>query len=367
MDIPPARAAIKDLSGSMQYTSFLGEPVVGAYVNMLEYDWILVGELDVREALAHVRSIYERTALILILSLLALLVITLVLARSWAQPIVRLTKASEEVAAGNYEAFVTPPRQLDELHLLTISFNRMTRALQTGREMLAHAQRKLIQQEKMAAIGGLVTSIVHEMRNPLSSIKMNLRLLQRNLTADGTATEHLSLASQEAGRLEAMLKELLDYGKPVEPTIVPIALNEFVLAVCTDLADIVQQGNHDLMIVNVEPSPVVLADHELLRRTLENLIRNAIDATDPGGKITLTTFSETKSCVGFVLNDSGHGIKESALERIFDPFFTTHDGGTGLGMSNVKKFVEVMNGDIEIDSTEGEGTEVTVTLMGEID
>lgn len=367
MDIPPAQAAFQTYSGSMQYTSFLGEPVVGAYVNMLDYEWILVGELDVREALNHVRSIYERTAFVLVISLLALLGVTLVLARSWARPIVRLTGASREVAEGNYEVFVTPPRQKDELHSLTISFNRMTGALQTGRKMLAHAQRSLVQQETMAAIGGLVTSIVHEMRNPLSSIKMNLRLLERYSASDDPSAEHISLASQEAGRLEGMLGELLDYGKPVDLKIEPVSLNEFVQSVGVDLNDLVKEQKLEFTIVTVNPPPVALVDRELLRRTIENLLRNACEATDQGGTINLSILEESTGKVGFVLTDSGHGMKESVIKRVFNPFFTTRDEGTGLGMSNVKKFVDVMKGDLHIESLENVGTKVTVILPGDTD
>jgi signal transduction histidine kinase len=365
MDIPPARAAIAENRGSMQYTSFLGDPVVGGYVYMPRQRWILVGELDVREALTPVRGIYERTAIILGFALLLLLAVTLILARNLAQPIVKLTRASELVAAGKYDVHVSPPPQRNELYRLTESFNRMTGALHAGREELAIAQQRLVQQETIAAIGRLVASIVHEMRNPLSSIKMNLRLLERQVGSDDMMTEHLGLAQGEATRLETMLQELLDYGKPVEPRLEQLALNEIARAAKTELQNLADETGVEIHLRESPQNPVALGDRELLRRILENLLRNATEACSTGDVVQLSV--ETTADSGTVVlsvRDTGHGMTESVRDRVFDPFFTTRNDGTGLGMANVKKFVELMVGELKLESVEGEGTTVTVELPG---
>lgn len=364
MDIPPAQSALTAAKGTMIYTSFLGEPVVGGYVYMPEYDWILVGELDLNEALAPVTRIYERSAIILGLSLVALLIVTLVLARSWARPIVRLTDASEQLSAGDYDVQVQVPRKKDELHRLTNSFNRLADTLRTGREELAHAQRRLVKQETMAAIGGLVSSVVHEIRNPLSSIKMNLRLIERQCGKHEAATEHFSLARQEAFRLETMLGELLDYGKPIEPALAPSNINEVV-------RNTVEHWMNDSHTEAVEfqlnlnaPDPIAAIDSELLRRTLDNLIQNAVESMPEGGLIRLTTRIESTGKAAIAIQDTGKGMSEPIVDRVFDPFFTTRDKGTGLGMANVKRFVELNEGSIHIQSFEDEGTTVTVLLPG---
>ncbi|MCB2212297.1 HAMP domain-containing protein [bacterium] len=365
MDIPPARAALDSSSGSMEYTSYLGDPVVGGYVYMPRQRWILVGELDVREALAPVKRIYVQTAIILGLSLLVFVVITLFLARTWARPIVRLTRASEQVASGNYDVTVAPPRQQDELHQLTDSFNRMTEALLAGRKELAVAQRRLVQQSTMAAIGQLASSIVHEMRNPLSSIKMNLRLLERQAGSDPQIREHFDLANQEAGRLETMLGELLDYSKPVQPDLQPVNVNEVLQAVAGDLASRLETASIDMQLDLADPPPVAHTDHELLRRSIENLLRNALESLRDSGTIRLVSRADDSGTVQLTVQDNGVGMSERVQERLFDPFFTTRDDGTGLGMANVKRFIDLLDGRIQIDSVEGEGTTVTLTLPGE--
>lgn len=361
MVIPPATAALETPRGSMEYTSFLGQPVVGGYIYMPHQRWILVGEMSVEGALKPIERIYARATAVMIVVLLILLVLTRNLARSWSRPIERLTHASEQVAAGDYSIEVPGTRSSDEIGRLTQSFNRMVKALHDGEEDLESAQREIVKQEKIAEIGKLVTSIVHEMRNPLSSVKMNLRLLERSKCDDPVEQEHLDLASGDVRRLEAMLQELLVYGKPIETNIVAINPVPILRAAVEDKLPYASEQGVRLEVLSREVDETVQADPELLRRSLDNLIGNAIEACEEGDHVEVSLDIEKRDALIQVV-DSGKGMNEIVRQKLFDPFFTTREHGTGLGMSNVRKFVEAMNGSIYVTSNEGRGTTITIRV-----
>jgi signal transduction histidine kinase len=362
MMIPPASAALEQPKGSMEYTSFLGDPVVGGYVTLPRQRWILVGEMSVQGALEPINGIYIRASAVIAAVLLVLLVLTRYLARSWSRPVEGLTRASEKVAAGDYSISLPESSSVDEVGRLTHSFNRMVCALQVGREELETAQREIVKQEKMAEVGKLVTSVVHEMRNPLSSIKMNLRLLERVKCDDPVEKEHLELATGDVQRLEAMLQELLVYGKPIKTDVWSLNPIPILRTAVEEQSPYAMERSVSLdMTAPRDDHPTVFADVELLRRSLDNLIRNAIEACEEGDGIKVS-FELMDDEALILVVDNGGGMKENVLQKLFDPFFTTREDGTGLGMSNVRKFVEAMDGSIEVNSEEGLGTTVTIRL-----
>lgn len=363
MPIPPARAALERGRGTMSYESFLGEEVVGAYDYLPRQRWVLVGEMNVAEALQPLRELTLRTVAIAAAAIILLLLLTFRFARSWTRPIVRITRASEQVAGGSYEVRVPERRGGGEVAALGRSFNRMVAALERGRSEIAAAQRRAVQAETMAAIGRLVASIVHEMRNPLSSIKMNLRLLERRCEQGSSEAEHVGLAAGEVARLEAMLDELLAYGKPPEVTTMPVDM----VKVARDSIDAVRDAAEDRRItveLTGNDALEAVSDGELVRRALVNLLQNAIDACAEGDSIRVE-LARAGDRIALAVRDTGRGMPESVRMRLFDPFFTTRDDGVGLGMSNVKKFVEALGGTVEVASREGEGSAVTIELPGE--
>ncbi len=215
--------------------------------------------------------------------------------------------------------------------------------------------------EELALIGQLVAGIVHEMRNPLSALKMNLRILERKVFLDALTTEHMNIAKDQVDRLEKMLRELLEYAKPVHPVYRTVNLKELLRTIRGDLQEIISEKR--LLIETDFPSGSVeiVSDDDLLRRILENLITNAAQASPPGGTILLRLGDEPDS-VRIEVIDRGKGMSPNVRSRLFEPFFTTRGDGTGLGMSNVKRFTEALHADLEVHSVEGKGTEVTVIL-----
>jgi signal transduction histidine kinase len=215
--------------------------------------------------------------------------------------------------------------------------------------------------EELAVIGRLVAGIVHEMRNPLSALKMNLRILEKKVFLDALTTEHMNIAKEQVERLEKMLRELLEYSKPVRPVYRKINLKELLRSIIGDLKEILKEKK---LIVETDISDSIVnvtSDEDLLRRIIENLITNAAEASPPGETILLCVGEESGS-IRIEVIDHGKGMSEKVKSRLFEPFFTTRGEGTGLGMSNVKRFVEALNAAIEVNTAEGKGTKVTIIL-----
>ncbi len=362
MPIPPVKAALEKNTGSMVYEGFLGDEVVGAYATMPNYGWIIVTEMSTAEALAGLRMIVTNTIGAAIVALIIMLTVALLLARNWTRPIAVVAHTSQQVAAGDYHVRIPEQKRRDEIGTLVRMFNRMVAGLDKQRGELESSHEKLLQSEKLAAIGRLAASIVHEMRSPLSSIKMNLQLLTRDTVQGSNKAKHLELAGREVKRMETMLSELLDYSKPPSLTLVE-AMPETLMERAIELI----KQDADKLGISVsyrmkEKIPTLIIDEELFLRAIDNLLINALHASKKGATIELILGIPDKNTVGIEIRDTGEGMNQRVLERIFDPFFTTRDDGVGLGMCNVKKIVEAHHGKIEITSEVGAGTIVTVTI-----
>nr|MBC8478421.1 HAMP domain-containing protein [bacterium] len=267
-----------------------------------------------------------------------------------------LAPASNQVGRGDLTVRVAEESRGDEIGSLLVNFNLMVKGLEDSR-------RQLVQAEKMAAIGQLVAGIVHEMRNPLSSIKMNVRLLQRRLQEMSTVRESLEIASGEVERLERMLAELLDYSKPptFKPeTFAPGILLERVRRAVTEPA---AANEIELTCTSAPEIATLYGDLELMERAVVNLLLNAIQACDKKGRVELR-IEEAAGGTLLQVSDRGRGMNTHVLERLFDPFFTTRPDGIGLGMASVRKIVETHDGQLQVESLVDQGTTVRIILPG---
>jgi signal transduction histidine kinase len=200
------------------------------------------------------------------------------------------------------------------------------------------------------------------MRSPLSSIKMNTRLLRRETEEESVEAKHLELAEREIERMENMFIELLDYGKPVTLAKTKIEVENFAKSALDTVKGYAEQKGVTLKL-DIGGTPVsIVADREQLLRALVNLLNNGIEACGDDGTVVLKVRSAEKDRIQFTVQDNGKGMSERVLSRIFDPFFTTRDEGVGLGMNNVKKIVEAHHGSVVLESEEGKGSTISMVL-----
>ncbi|MDA3972289.1 MAG: ATP-binding protein [Desulfobulbaceae bacterium] len=211
--------------------------------------------------------------------------------------------------------------------------------------------RALAQTASLARIGELTSSIAHEMRNPLSSIKMNIQTIEHELgDVNPVFHELATIAKDQSLRLEVMLNDLLSYGKPLTPQVVRTTFNTLLDETLIAVAQDKKEKGVILEIVDKLQDIPLEIDKELMIRALSNLLLNAIQWSPTRGKIfissRLTSRLASHDQAVIEVRDSGPGLDPDKKHRLFQPFMTTRQGGTGLGLANVRKIVEYHGGSV---------------------
>jgi len=280
-----------------------------------------------------------------------------------------LEKRWEEIRRGIYKPFEIEVAEKDGTKrslLLTARPIRGTdRLLVLQRDIteFKELESRFYESQKLAAVGQLSAGIAHEVRNPLSSIKMSLQILEKRMNPEGNDLKRFQIARQEVAHLEKLVSDILVFAKPTEPETHLADLNVFVEYSLAMAEREVEEKKIRVQMHFDDRIPPVPFDSSMLQQAFLNLYLNAIDAMAEGGTLTIRTkFEAGQNRAVVEIADSGGGIGEEALPHIFNPFFTTKKYGTGLGLSQVKKIIDQHRGSIEILSRKGEGTRVIVTL-----
>jgi len=226
--------------------------------------------------------------------------------------------------------------------------------------------KKMVRSNRLAAVGTMVSGLVHEIRNPMVAIQTFLQLLPRKIDDKSFIERYVQIAQDEADRIEKILESLLSFARPIQPVLRPCDLNEIVERVLQLL--FLQARRRDIRVeFNKQvPLPKVQGDPNQIVQVIQNLGMNAIQAMDRGGQLTFRTYTIDRvdggSFVGLEVADTGKGIPKEDLEKIFDPFFTTKEGGTGLGLSICYQIVNEHKGMLEAKSEPGKGTNFFLSL-----
>lgn len=225
-------------------------------------------------------------------------------------------------------------------------------------------EKKFYESQKLAAIGQLSAGIAHEVRNPLSSIKMSLQILEKRMNPEGNDLKRFRIAQREVEHLENLVNDVLIYAKPMAPKKEMADLQRILersLSLCEQYINEKQiqvKTNYDTEF------PLLAIDAAMVEQALINLYRNAIDAMEVGGTLSISArlLSREHREALIEIRDNGSGIAEEDMIHLFNPFFTKKQYGTGLGLTQVKKIIELHEGTIDVVSEKGKGTEVRITL-----
>jgi two-component system, sporulation sensor kinase B len=215
--------------------------------------------------------------------------------------------------------------------------------------------------EKLNTLGELAASIAHEVRNPLTVVKGFLQLMQQE--EKGKKYEYLSLVLSELGRAESIISDYLNFAKPKFEKIEEFPLNEVLNEVVMLLDPLASKQGVQIESKLYAAGFTIVTDRNQLKQALVNLIKNAIEATPDGGKVTIHNNSDHKQASISII-DTGKGMSPEQLSRIGTLFYTTKDKGTGLGTSVSLRIIETMNGKVSYKSEPGVGTLVKVILPG---
>jgi signal transduction histidine kinase len=278
------------------------------------------------------------------------------------------------MVTGKLIAFINlgPKQNLDafsaeDLDLLDTLAAEAAIALENARlyEELKKSQDIIRRADRLSALGTLAAGIAHEVRNPLVSIQTFFQLAPQRLHDEEFFTTFLGMTANEVKRISDLITELLSFARSSTPSLGAVNLNELVDRVATLLEP--EARKHKLTLTRaLSPNvPFINADGDQIKQVLINLVLNAIQATAPGGTISVTTRSvdHRKGAFGQLeIHDTGVGIPQDQLEHIFDPFFTTKAKGTGLGLAIAHQLITEHGGSIMVDSREGRGTSFFVNL-----
>ncbi len=287
-----------------------------------------------------------------------------------SRPVHRLIEASAQVSKGNMSPEIGPLSK-SEIGVLQKTFTEMLDSLKQRDELQrAESEAKLLQFSKQAGIGKLAGGVAHEINNPLTGIFTFTHMLLRNKKLPDDVRADLETIAQECERIRKIVKGLLDFSRQTELDREPTDVNRLVRFTISLVENQALIKNVGLNFDKGEGLPMVTLDRNQMQSVLLNLIINALDATDSGGRIHVSTgigVSATKPGqrgIEIVCSDTGCGIAPENLDKIFDPFFTTKEvgQGTGLGLSVSYGIVERHGGSIRVQSKTGRGSTFTVWL-----
>ncbi len=279
-------------------------------------------------------------------------------ARRVLRPLGAVTDRAKMVAQGD----LTPRKVIatsDEIGELAATFERMVAAI-------ARANADLVQAERLAAIGEMAAHVTHEIRNPLSSMGLNVELLEEELAATtmAEAQQLVRAIKREIERLAELSDEYLRLARRPAPNLERDNLADLVREVVEFIRPELDKAKVSCAVEIEDPLPSVAFDEAQIKQALLNLVRNAREAMPPsGGELWLRVGASRKGDgVDLVVDDNGSGIDAEVREKVFEPFFTTKEGGTGLGLAVTRQIVEAHGGTIACEARDPRGTRVSVHL-----
>ena len=286
-------------------------------------------------------------------------------------PIKKLTETMKKVEEGDLSVRVNVKGR-DEMGNLAENLNIMIEKLNLAKQEAEQYHQELIQRaDRMASIGELSSGIAHEIRNPLAGIQGAIQILADGFPKGDSRIQVADEIQKQIFKLERLVKDLLNYAKPVPANYLPTDINQLVDKVLSFF--MTQRGRSmDLKIEKrfFSSLPKSMIDPNSMEQAFLNIILNAQKAMPKGGTFTISTVAlpqrrdDGKEIqeVQIIFEDTGVGIPEENVPMIFNPFFSTRSDGTGLGLSITKNIVEQQGGKIEVESQVNVGTKFIITL-----
>lgn len=274
--------------------------------------------------------------------------------RDFSSEEIQLAELFAERAATAIDNYHLYEQQCRFNQILAIEVEKRTAELQT-------AQAKLVEQERLAAIGEFAAMIVHEIRNPLTTTIMGLKYAQKTLLTEA-AQERLSLALSEAHRLDNLLSEILLYAKPQVLQLSQLDVNEFIRELLMSICEMPEAESQKIEFIPASPTTKILADKDKLKQVFINIVRNACEAVTNGNVIKWEVDNSCQHQVYIHIWNGGEPIPSEILSKLTQPFFSTKPHGTGLGLAVTKRIVNAHGGELSIQSEQTTGTRVTVQL-----
>ena len=274
------------------------------------------------------------------------------------RPVNSLLDATRRLKSGDLDHRIS--KLDDEFGEVAASFNEMADSL---KKQMQEMQRT----EQLRVCGEMAAGLAHEIRNPLAGMKVSIEVLLSELKIEERDKEVLLKVVEQIRNIEMMMKNLLNYARPVAAQPVRFSVNKVlektIYFIEKHPSFISGDPRKQLIRELDETLPEIVGDPQQLQQVFLNLLLNAADSVPEGGTITVGTFHDKQArTVAVVLRDTGKGIPEELMEKIFQPFFTTKGKGTGLGLAVSKRIVEEHGGSIAVSNNVSGGVTFSITL-----
>jgi signal transduction histidine kinase len=276
------------------------------------------------------------------------------LSRQLSRPLSEVVEWTELIARGRPLPEGPPRRGAPEFETLRRRMRKMASALASARE-------RELEAERLEAFRETARRVAHELKNPLTPIRLAVASLRRASAGDARLTEYIEVLETESRRLELMARSFAQFGTLPEGTAADVDLVELARAVAHSLSG----GRVHVTVEAPDDLPLVRGYHDALSRALTNIVINAVEACPEGGTVTVSVaqrWYDRRAMMELRVRDTGAGISAERLDTIWQPYVTSKPGGTGLGLAIVRQTVLAHRGLVQASSTEGVGTEIVIAL-----
>ena len=254
----------------------------------------------------------------------------------------------------------------DELRLVAVYLQSLMSDVANTRAALETTRGRLMNAEKLASVGKLAASVAHEIRNPLTAIKMWLYSIEGAIAGDEGVRCKLQSISEEIVRLENVVRNFLEFSRPPALKLEPHSVSALIDKTIELIGRRISERGIRIVREDAPGLPQVTADADQLKQVFINVMDNSAEAIGQGGVIRLSTAAETdadgRRMVVVRIADDGPGMAEEVRCRIFEPFFTTKEDGTGLGLCIAARIMERHRGRIVLEPGTGQGTSFAIWI-----
>ncbi len=322
-----------------------------------------IGYIHINMALDDYRLLQNRNQVKRILSMIFAftigIIVCLVIAEKYTEPIKRIATASRKIAMGELVK-IGPTDRKDEIGTLVSSFNEMVEKLSEQKEL----EEKLKKSEQLSLIGQLSSGIAHEIRNPLNFLTLSIGHIKEQISEETISDKEqlvglLDSLVKEVYRINELIHNFLFLGKSITLHKDDVPLGDLIEEALITIGDKVRSGIE--VTTSCNGVGTIYCDREYIRLSLINLIVNAIQSIEDSGQVRIEC-AEENGMACLAVSDTGQGIPGDELERIFEPYYSTKKLGIGLGLAITKRFVEEHGGTISAVSEVGKGTTMTIRL-----
>jgi signal transduction histidine kinase len=348
------------------FKSSEGDILLGTFVYLKKLDWIIVIQQPAEEAFALASNMLYEVLAFVVLVVLVAIILAILLEKRITEPIKALIRGVKRYAEGDLEYRIHIERY-EEIALLAEEFNSMASSLLDN-------QSKLRRVERLAAMSKFATLVSHEIRNPLNSMNINMKILKREIDSpNGDAQKkqkYFKIISSEINRMDNLIKNFLMIARPPRFDFVRNDMHGILEEVILLHSENSNQQNVRIKKDFQDGKTIANVDRDQMKQVFHNLIINAFQAMPGGGELKIqtrlkimdTSLDQNVQFIRIKFLDNGVGIPEDKINEIFEVYFTMKRTGTGLGLAIARQIVEGHFGSIDIKSKVGTGTTVTVSI-----